>query len=143
MGLSPPCCKPNLGLNPNPNPNPDSNSNSNSEAGPNLEPAAPVNQATIRLARMTGARGDDPISLVLAPRATLGRAPDCDLRVTDDAEVSSRHAQLEALSNGRVALRDLGSTNGTRLNGIVVQGIHPVGEGDVIAVGQTEFRVLR
>jgi pSer/pThr/pTyr-binding forkhead associated (FHA) protein len=46
---------------------------------------------------------------------TIGRAPD-NMIVIDDPSVSSRHAQLE-LSGEIYRLKDLGSTNGTRVNG--------------------------
>ena len=42
----------------------------------------------------------------------IGREHDCDL-VLDDARVSRHHAQIEVLDDGRVILRDLGSSNGT------------------------------
>lgn len=46
---------------------------------------------------------------------TIGRAPD-NMVVIDDPSVSSRHAQLE-LNADTYRLKDLGSTNGTRVNG--------------------------
>ena len=46
----------------------------------------------------------------------LGRDDDCDV-VVDDPNVSRRHLSLEPLAEGGVALRDLGSSNGTFLNG--------------------------
>jgi pSer/pThr/pTyr-binding forkhead associated (FHA) protein len=49
---------------------------------------------------------------------TIGRAPD-NMIVIDDPSVSSRHAQLE-LSGDVYRIKDLGSTNGTRVNGTPV-----------------------
>jgi predicted component of type VI protein secretion system len=49
---------------------------------------------------------------------TIGRAPD-NMIVIEDASVSSRHAQLE-LSGQAYRLKDLGSTNGTRVNGLSI-----------------------
>jgi pSer/pThr/pTyr-binding forkhead associated (FHA) protein len=49
---------------------------------------------------------------------TIGRAPD-NIIVIDDPSISSRHAQLE-LSGELYRLKDLDSTNGTRVNGIPV-----------------------
>lgn len=46
---------------------------------------------------------------------TIGRAPD-NMVIIDDPSVSSRHAQLE-LSGETYRIKDLGSTNGTRVNG--------------------------
>src|SRR5438477_7618429 len=50
---------------------------------------------------------------------TIGRAPD-NMIVVDDPSVSGRHAQLE-LSGDIYRLKDLDSTNGTRVNGIPIK----------------------
>lgn len=70
---------------------------------------------------------------------TIGRLPDCDL-VLDDKGASRRHAQVRS-ADGTVTLTDLGSTNGTKLNGQQVQ-TRPLEDGDRITVGTTviEFR---
>src|SRR5437868_12901569 len=52
------------------------------------------------------------------PSITVGRAPD-NMIVIDDPSVSSRHAQLE-LSGETYRLKDLDSTNGTKVNGVRV-----------------------
>jgi Mg-chelatase subunit ChlD len=103
--------------------------------------APPVPRATLRATFMTGPRRGQQVTLTASPGAVLGRVPGCDLILTEDAEVSSRHAQIEVLANGRLVLRDLGSTNGTRLNGIAIETAHPLRDGDVIGIGQTELRV--
>ena len=72
--------------------------------------------------------------LPLPPRdLVLGRDPGCDL-VLDAPGVSRRHARLRE-SDGRFAIEDLGSTNGTRVNGAAVR--HPVrlAPGDRIELG--------
>lgn len=64
---------------------------------------------------------------------TIGRSPECDL-VLSDPTVSRHHARLRRLPHGW-ELRDLGSTNGTRVNGWHVglpQQVHP---GDVVSFG--------
>lgn len=70
----------------------------------------------------------------------LGRATSADVAVPDDAEASSRHAGLY-LDKGRLMLRDLGSTNGTCLNGTPIVRAEPVNDRDLITVGRTEVRV--
>ncbi len=50
-------------------------------------------------------------------RLMLGRAPDCDV-VLDDDGVSRRHALFVVDSDGKVTLEDLGSTNGSLVNGV-------------------------
>lgn len=64
----------------------------------------------------------------------IGRAPDCEL-VLRDSRVSRRHARLSA-RDGVLVLTDLGSTNGTRVNGHRVSEV-VLGAGDRILVGET------
>lgn len=49
-------------------------------------------------------------------RLTIGRDQSCDL-VLEDSDVSRTHARLDPLPDGRVELRDLGSRNGSYVNG--------------------------
>jgi hypothetical protein len=70
-------------------------------------------------------------------RFTIGRAPDCDL-VIADMTVSRRHAGLDRGLRGWL-LTDLGSTNGTRLNGWRVREPVPVRPGDRVSFGAVTF----
>lgn len=72
-------------------------------------------------------------------RLVIGRAEDCALRVIDEA-ASRRHAEI-AVEAGGAALRDLGSSNGTRLNGVRVSEA-VLSDGDVIGIGATEMVFL-
>src|SRR5258708_7899083 len=60
------------------------------------------------------------VTSVLDPAAgaslIVGRAEDCSLRI-DDPSVSRHHAAIERTEGGRWLLRDLGSSNGTRIGG--------------------------
>jgi len=67
----------------------------------------------------------------------FGKAPDCDV-VLANPKVSRRHAQIVS-RDGALFVSDLGSTNGTRLNGMRIQGESPVKSGDVIEIGA--FRI--
>jgi hypothetical protein len=68
----------------------------------------------------------------------IGRAPECEL-VLKDTRVSRRHARLHA-RNGVLVLTDLGSTNGTRVNGHRVTEM-ALGAGDKIEIGDTSLMV--
>ena len=70
---------------------------------------------------------------------TIGRLADCDV-VLHDKGASRKHAQLK-LRDGVWSLTDLGSTNGTRLNGQTIQS-RELSDGDRITIGNTllEFR---
>lgn len=65
----------------------------------------------------------------------IGRDDDCDL-VLPDAKVSRRHARLESLGDGTAMLRDLGSSNGTFVNGERVESTLLRGD-EQIQVGET------
>ena len=69
---------------------------------------------------------------------SIGRAPECDL-VLRDTRVSRRHARMTA-RDGVLVLTDLGSTNGTRVNGHRVSEV-VLGAGDRITLGETTLLV--
>jgi hypothetical protein len=71
--------------------------------------------------------------LVAASGATIGRSRECDV-VVEDPNVSRRHAEVRP-RGGAWVLSDLGSTNGTRLNGRRVDRPEVVRTGDQIEVG--------
>ena len=74
--------------------------------------------------------------LMVAPRgATIGRSRDCEI-VIDDANVSRQHAELRP-RGGAWVVSDLGSTNGTRVNGRQIHGPEVVRPGDEIEVGSS------
>lgn len=70
----------------------------------------------------------------------IGRAPASDV-VIDDRSVSRTHARLE-VSGRRLDVRDLDSTNGTRVNGRRVNAA-PLEVGDQILFGSVEARITR
>jgi pSer/pThr/pTyr-binding forkhead associated (FHA) protein len=72
-------------------------------------------------------------------RWVLGRGSDCDVRIEDDDAVSRRHAEV-AVRAGECVIRDLGSCNGTTVNGRPVERAR-LRRGDVLVLGETEVRV--
>ena len=70
---------------------------------------------------------------------TIGRLPECEVQLSDPG-TSRRHAQIRH-QDGAWLLADLGSTNGTLVNGAAVQS-HVLQEGDRITIGNSvlEFR---
>ena|SRR5579862_9670964 len=74
--------------------------------------------------------------LVVGPGgATLGRSRQCDI-VLSDPNVSRQHAEIRP-RGGSWVLIDLGSTNGSRINGRQVEGPEVVRPGDAIELGST------
>ncbi len=80
------------------------------------------------LAGMRWPLGRDPV--------TLGRAPDCDI-VLPERQISRYHVRIEWDADGYV-LRDLGSKNGTLVNGEKVRGqLYRLRDGDEISLATT------
>lgn len=73
---------------------------------------------------------------------TLGRAASSDI-VLDDVYASDEHAQLLPSGDGGWNVRDLGSTNGTFLNGAKLTRPTPVAAGDQLRLGKTRVEVRR
>jgi len=71
---------------------------------------------------------------------TIGRLPECEVQLSDPG-TSRRHAQIRH-QDGAWLLADLGSTNGTLVNGAVVQS-HVLQEGDRITIGNSELEFRR
>jgi S1-C subfamily serine protease len=69
----------------------------------------------------------------------VGRGGDSDIALKDDTEVSRRHATLEPRSDGTVLVTDLGSTNGTFVNGQRISGPVLLRGGDSVRFGDTSF----
>jgi anti-anti-sigma factor len=74
-----------------------------------------------------------------AGRLTVGRQADCDLVISDPL-VSRRHADLY-LRDDTLYVEDLGSANGTIVNGVPLQGERSLKGGDVIEFGDTKVTV--
>ena len=70
----------------------------------------------------------------------LGRAPDEGLPV-DSERASRRHARVEPYDGGYRVV-DLGSKNGTHVNGEPIRGPHPLASGDIITLGGETLRFV-
>ena len=70
---------------------------------------------------------------------TIGRGGQNDIPIRTDEYASARHARFEPRQDG-VWVQDLGSTNGTYLNGARLEHPRRLSRGDVIRVGETDLR---
>jgi hypothetical protein len=71
----------------------------------------------------------------------IGRSSSCEVTLARDDQISRRHVEVQA-RDGKLFIRDLGSTYGTRLNGTAVGDEHvQVRPGDVVSVGTSSFRL--
>jgi FHA domain-containing protein/uncharacterized protein DUF1707 len=80
-----------------------------------------------------------PVLALPERTVTLGRSRDCDC-VLAEPSVSRRHAELRR-EDGRWLLRDLGSRNGTRVNGVRLLDTMEVCPGDRVSFGDARFRL--
>lgn len=91
------------------------------------------------MARLTLSTPDGQRTVELRTKNTLGRHPDNSIQLLDKI-VSKEHCIIE-LQNGQFILKDLGSLNGTYVDGQRVEGEIPLHEGAEIALGQTKARL--
>jgi serine phosphatase RsbU (regulator of sigma subunit) len=87
---------------------------------------------------LSSGEGPGEVFALRGDRAVLGRSHDCDL-ILPDVLLSRRHAEIARTARGWV-LRDLGSLNGTRLNGVRVAGDQLLHEGDVVVL--SDWRIV-
>jgi hypothetical protein len=70
---------------------------------------------------------------------TVGRAANNDVSLPEDEYASARHARIEPRRDG-IWIEDIGSTNGTFVNGIRVTRERRLTPGDVVRIGETDLR---
>ncbi len=112
-------------------------------------PRAPVRQpdalrnkaGVLRVVSAPSACGLVGKEFPLAGELKLGRGPENEV-VIPDRFASNRHARLYC-RNGQYWLEDLGSKNGTFLNGLLLEGPAVLANGDHIKIGNVIFRFMR
>jgi hypothetical protein len=71
---------------------------------------------------------------------TVGRAPDNTVKVTNDRQISALHCTLSPEGKS-ILVKDAGSRNGTRVNGVPIADFLHAESGDVLGIGRTEIRM--
>ena len=91
--------------------------------------------------KLIGTDGQQVYAFDLKPgKHIVGRKPECGIAVPDKT-ISRRHAELELTEAGTCYVDDLGSHNGTTVNGERLSARREVKSGDTIMFGQVEFRL--
>jgi len=104
---------------------------------------APSRPATIRVGRLVVVESPtlEPgrVAELNSSALTVGRGPLNDLPLEGDEYASAQHARFEPRRDG-VWIVDAGSTNGTFLNGVLLDEPRRLDAGDVVRVGSTDLR---
>ncbi|MDV9195190.1 ABC transporter ATP-binding protein/permease [Streptomyces sp. Wh19] len=118
-----------------------------------VQPQVPQQQGMPKAPGAGGAAGAPPVygdrspttfhQLDLGRVMRIGRALENEL-VVSDLQVSRHHAEFHATPDGRFEIRDLGSHNGTYVNGqpLHKSGSALIGPSDIVGVGHSTFRLV-
>lgn len=99
------------------------------------EPGEPDEKVRLTLG---GMNSDDVRIVEFSDKATLGRRSTNSIVISDNA-VSGEHCRL-TYSDGKVIVEDMGSTNGTILNGEKIT-VSEIKNGDVLILGKTKYKI--
>lgn len=99
------------------------------------EPGEPDEKVRLTLG---GMNSDDVRIVEFSDKATLGRRSTNNVVISDNA-VSGEHCRL-TYSDGKVIVEDMGSTNGTILNGEKIT-VSEIKNGDVLILGKTKYKI--
>ncbi len=72
----------------------------------------------------------------------IGREASAAGKLADDVEISRQHARITRGADGEFVIEDLGSTNGTFVNGERIDAPHRLADGDRLEVGATTLTVV-
>jgi uncharacterized protein YegL len=79
--------------------------------------------------------------VVLVDRLVLGRVSNqCAVHIPGDEKISRRHCEL-IRKDETLLVRDLDTTNGTRVNGVQISGVRKLESDDILLLGRTELRI--
>ena len=97
--------------------------------------AAPAEQLVVREGRAQGE------VIALEDEFVIGRAESGIGQLGDDPELSRRHALVTRDASGQLGIEDLGSANGTFVNGTRIRERQPLAVGDEVRVGKTTLEL--
>jgi serine/threonine-protein kinase len=108
-------------------------------AAPASEPSSAAAGTSLRLKVTAG--GALGTEIQVRDEFLIGRHAPGAGTLGDDIEISRRHARISRTPDGQYVIEDLGSTNGTSVNGRRISAAEPLAVGDVIEVGATTLVV--
>lgn len=90
--------------------------------------------------KVIGGKNDSREITIAVPEFIIGRGDEAHLKPGSDL-ISRTHCSLK-VENGSVTIADLGSRNGTYVNGVKLEGPHQARSGDTLRVGRLQFEVM-
>jgi pSer/pThr/pTyr-binding forkhead associated (FHA) protein len=109
-----------------------------SPAAQQLQAAAARHSGRLTVLNSPSVDEGHEVGLNAAP-LTIGRSSQNDLGLAGDEFASARHARFEPRLDG-VWIEDIGSTNGTYVNGVRLESPRRLKPGDVVRIGETDLR---
>ena len=103
--------------------------------------SAPAAVSTVFSDKPRLVRSDGEELYVQEGTTTVGREAGLGLSLIDEPTLSRKHAELER-SGSQLVVRDLGSTNGTFVNGRKVSSDTVINPGDTVQFGSVQFSVM-
>src|SRR5262245_34306290 len=88
---------------------------------------------------LTSEAGGSQVFPITKPVTTVGRDPDNDIQL-DDLQVSRHHFRLTQQGN-KLVIEDLGTANGTQVNGGELKEAYPLQVGDTVSLASFTFLV--
>jgi hypothetical protein len=107
------------------------------KSGDEVNPMRPISESEV-LGTLNPVGGGDPMPLT-KPELVVGRRPGCDIRL-DFENISGKHCVLRFL-NGIWMVRDLGSTNGTTVNGAPISSEQSVMADEEIGIAGHLYKI--
>ncbi len=102
---------------------------------------AELPKAYVKMMMETADGATANLDINLVQSVIVGRAASCEVTI-DDSNLSRQHFAIEA-EDGMLFIQNLSETNGTLLNGILLQSKRQLQVGDVIAAGQERFTIIK
>ena len=104
-----------------------------------VEPGTQQKKRRLRLYPL-GHNELQPQEALFEGELTVGRSPESDICIHNDSQVSGSHCTLSP-RDGRIFVQDDGSRNGTRVNGVPIEGSMHAEADSMLGVGRTELRM--
>ncbi len=111
-----------------------------SEPMPTAGPALVSGGRRVEITVLAGNERGRGTVVSLGNRLVVGRERGCDVSYPEDTEMSGRHFELIRVGP-HIEVADLGSTNGTLLNGAQLVNSQRLRDGDLVRAGRTEVRI--